>query len=225
MSSLGNKGLLKTKKTNTAKDRKDYKEYVVHAMQATFSLGKVQTLLVKGSYIPVKDPLHFVATHLSVTLDFLEDIISVKRTQRGYVPHLKPGSLDTHGLSVKYKNLITTNLHRRPLVDIKNKGLTMWAYRSRLGARMAMMLHLLINIRMQEGNHWSSDFLELSKEIVLLLPLSKNCETMVAVGVIYMTDANLAMFRQIDSSGNVAPPFLLSSNSGRRGAQSYDSNL
>jgi hypothetical protein len=90
---------------------------------------------------------------------------------------------------------------------------------------MAMILHLLTNIWMQEGNHWSSVFLEAVKDIVLLLPLSKKNETMVAVGVIYSTDKNESMFHQIDSSGKVAAPFVLSSIAGTRGVQLYDSQL
>jgi hypothetical protein len=91
---------------------------------------------------------------------------------------------------------------------------------------MAMILHLLTNIQIMEGNHWSTDFLEQAKEIVLLLvvPMTTKCETMVAVGIIYLTDKNTSMFHQIDSSGKVVAPFVLLAV-GTRGQQSYDNHL
>jgi hypothetical protein len=82
---------------------------------------------------------------------------------------------------------------------------------------MTMILHLLLNVWMMEQNHWSLDFLEYAKEIVLLLPMMDKCETMVAVGVIYLTDKNIAMLSQIDSSRNIAVPFIFGGCLYRRG--------
>jgi hypothetical protein len=53
-----------------------------------------------------------------------------------------------------------------------------------------MILYLFLNIGMVD---WSSDFLEHAKEIVLLLPMTDKCETMVCVGAIYLTDSNIAI--------------------------------
>jgi hypothetical protein len=227
MASLdNNKGLLKKKKgTITTKDRKDYDDYVPHAIRSNYSLDKAQTLLVKGYYIAVTNPLHFVATHLCVCTQDLENAIGVKRAtnRNGYIPFLRKGALDNVGLSAKYKEILMMDKHRRPLVDCRNTSVTKWSYRSRFGARMAMILHLLTNVRIMEGNHWSSDFLEQAKEIVLLLPMTTKCETMVAVGIIYLTDKNTSEFRQIDSSGKVVAPFVLSVV-GTRGRQSYDNH-
>jgi hypothetical protein len=96
------------------------------------------------------------------------------------------------------------------MIDYKQSHNNICAYGSRFGARMAMILHLLLNVRMMEGDHWSLQFLHRAKEIVLLLPMTKNNATMVAVGVMYLDRSNKAMFRQIDSKGKIEPPFVLS---------------
>jgi hypothetical protein len=78
MSSLENKELLKKKRDTTTKDQKDNDEYILYAIHSSnFSLDKAQTWLVKGYYIPVKNPLHFVATHLGVSTKLLVDAIRV----------------------------------------------------------------------------------------------------------------------------------------------------
>jgi hypothetical protein len=56
---------------------------------------------------------------------------------------------------------------------------------------------------------------------VLLLPMTEKKETMVAVGVIYLSSTNTAMCRQIDSSGKVGNPFVLSAVGTRR-MRSYE---
>jgi hypothetical protein len=220
MSSMENKGLLK-KKSLGAKEIKEYSEYVPSAIGPTFSLCRAQTLLVKGQYIPVRNPLHFVAAHLRVAMKVLTDSIKVRNSRRGYVPCIKEGALDTIGLSSKYKEISNIKHARRPLVDCINTSSNNLAYQSRFGARMAMILHLLLNVRMMEGNHWSSEFLEQAKEFVLLLPMTEKKETMVAVGVIYLSSTNTAMCRQIDSSGKVGNPFVLSAVGTRR-MRSYE---
>jgi hypothetical protein len=74
---MGNKGLLSKKKSTSEKDKKEYNECVPTVIAANFSLYRAQTLLVKGYYIPVKNPLHFVAAHLCVSTDLLSNSIKV----------------------------------------------------------------------------------------------------------------------------------------------------
>jgi hypothetical protein len=185
-------------------------------MASNFSLDDAQTLLNKGQYLSIKQPLHFAATHLGVPVSLLEDSIMVQRTQDGgYLPALKLGALDKVGLLVEYKGILEVANHRRPILDVKNLATNTFAYNNRFSARMAMVLHLLINVRLAEGDHWSWKFLEYAKEVVLMVPMTEKKETMVAIGVFYLDGKNHCMLRQIDSLGKILTPHVLSVNGGR----------
>lgn len=77
MASLANKGILSKKRPTSVNERKEYDACIPRSMASNFSLDDAQTLLNKGQYLSIKQPLHFAATHLGIPVSLLEDSIMV----------------------------------------------------------------------------------------------------------------------------------------------------
>jgi hypothetical protein len=81
---------------------------------------------------------------------------------------------------------------------------------------MALMLHLLINVRVVHRNHWTKGFLTDTKEFVLLIPGNREQTFGIAVAVVYRLHEKILMRQLHESSLDVDNPIrighLLESN-------------
>jgi hypothetical protein len=86
---------------------------------------------------------------------------------------------------------------RRPVYDLKQRTTIYnvelatseetWFYKTRSGAVISMLLHLLLNVQPRSGVSWSLKYLVDTKELILLVP-SGVAGTMEVVAVIFRQD-------------------------------------
>jgi hypothetical protein len=83
-------------------------------------------------------------------------------------------------------------------------------YRSQASAVMALLVHLLMNVRRRSGKSWTFPMLKHTKELVLVVPVSKNMTTLEVTCVLFRLDkpeGTTVMCRYFDEQGRPYPAF------------------
>lgn len=84
------------------------------------------------------------------------------------------------------------------------------SYRTHASSVMGLLVHLLMNVRRRTGKSWSFPLLKHTKELVLVVPVSKNMTTLEVVCVLFRHDNNKGtkvMCRYFDERGKPYPAF------------------
>ena len=90
------------------------------------------------------------------------------------------------------------------------------SYGSRTSAVMGLMIHLLMNVQRRTGRSWTFPLLKHSKELVLIVPVSKNLTTLEVVCILFRLDkkeGTTVLCRYFDKQGKSYPPFEVSIDS------------
>ena len=80
---------------------------------------------------------------------------------------------------------------------------------------MALLLHLLLNVRRKGGSSWTFRFLKHTKELVLVVPIAKNKTTMEAVGTLFREDnavGTKVLCRYFDRRGEALAAFQVATD-------------
>jgi hypothetical protein len=134
----------------------------------------------------------------------------------GWLSTLNPSIFQGIPLIHPFQQIANVNIPRRCAFDVKDNTSSHLSYHSREGSVMALLLHLLINIRLAHRNHWTKGFLTDTKEFVLLIPGNSDQTFGIAVAVVYRLDEKILMRQLHDSTLEVDRPIrighLLESN-------------
>ena len=101
------------------------------------------------------------------------------------------------------------DVSRRPVVDVKNSSVDGWSYKSKNGAILALFVHCILNVHLRHGNHWAIEYLQDTKEVVLLLPVTRALDTAAAVGTFYRGSDENIRFRQITQRCEIMSPIII----------------
>jgi hypothetical protein len=94
---------------------------------------------------------------------------------------------DKTGKSHRIKQLDQISGGRCPIFDqVDNEDCL--AYGSKSTAVMALLLHLLFNVRRKGGSSWTFRKLKNTKELVVVVPITKNMTTLEVVGTVFRAD-------------------------------------
>jgi hypothetical protein len=173
------------------------------------AVGDVQNLLSKNRTLPITNPLEFVANQFNVTKQELRDSITVSHIQGGYLPRVDPSLFDSKRF-VSPKQINDIKVDRRPVFDRAEEGIeTCWRYKTESGARMAALVHLLMNTKTRNGPSWTLRYLLDTKEVLLLIPASVDCGTMRVIATVYRKEKRIGtkvLCRYFDYQSQALPP-------------------
>jgi hypothetical protein len=74
---------------------------------------------------------------------------------------------------------------------------------------MALLLHLLINVRVAHKNHWTKGFLTDMKEFVLLIPGNSQQNSAIAVSVVIQLKEKIVLRQFHESTLEVDQPVCI----------------
>ena len=136
--------------------------------------------------------------------------ITVRVKGNGYVAELADSVFTEVKLDAHFLQIDKVRLNRRPIIDVMNSTDGGWNYRSRNGAVLALFLHCIMNLHLRHSDHWSMEYLKNAKEVLLLLPVTREQDTSAAVCVFYRGGAdNRIWLRQITNHSKVLPPLVI----------------
>jgi hypothetical protein len=84
------------------------------------------------------------------------------------------------------------------------------SYRTSAHAVVALLLHLLVNVRRKGGSSWTYRKLKHTKELVLVVPIAKNNTTMEVVGTLFRAGKAVGtkvLCRYFDGNGEALAAF------------------
>jgi hypothetical protein len=84
------------------------------------------------------------------------------------------------------------------------------SYKSKSEAVLSLLLHLLFNLKWKGHSSWAFNYLEQTKELVLVMPIAKNQTICEVVGTLFCNGKRRGMriyCHYFDATGNVCPPF------------------
>jgi hypothetical protein len=113
-------------------------------------------------------------------------------------------------VDVRFLQVHEIGIDRRPVIDVVDSMDSGWSYKSKNGAYLALFLHCICNLHLRHKDHWSIDYLKVSKELLLVLPLTPEKDTGAVVGVFYRNtvDDRIHM-RQIGDKCEILPPMVI----------------
>ena len=77
---------------------------------------------------------------------------------------------------------------RLPVFGLIQQSQYSFAYKSKSVAVMSLLLHLLFNIRRREHSSWTFNYLEQTRELVLIMPVAKKQITCEVVGTLFRNE-------------------------------------
>jgi hypothetical protein len=138
------------------------------------------------------------------------ELITIRSKGKGYIATLDDSAFTNVRLDVEFKQLSDVGVNRRPVIDILNATTDDWSYRSRNGAILALFMHSIMNLHLRMCEHWSIDYLLNTKELLILLPVTREQDTAAVVGAMYRSDDDDRIrIRQITSRCEVLPPMVV----------------
>ncbi len=177
----------------TAKSR--LKTEVILAHSEDFYFTNVQTLLNKNRSVFVGDPIGLIIQSFGLNQQFFIDSIETNRAADdvGWLLTLKREIFRDIPLLHKYRQPHKVDISRRLCFDLVSNDSGYTAYGSSDGSVMALLLHILMNVRVAHKNHWTHPFLKDTKEFVMLIPGNKEHTFAIAVGVVMRLDEKIVM--------------------------------
>jgi hypothetical protein len=181
-------------KTGTAAQTRLKGEHIL-ALDEDFMFQNVQTLLNKNRSVFLQDPIGLIVKSFGLNRHCFCDSIRTRRSVEGsgWLSTLNPGVFRGIPLMHPYRQPHQVDISRRSCFDLSANGPGVIAYKTRDGSVMALLLHLLMNVRVAHKNHWTREFLTDTKELVMLLPGNSEHNFAVAVGIIMRIDEKIVM--------------------------------
>jgi hypothetical protein len=196
-------------KTTSTQIRAMEKESV-HFDSASVDFSTAQILLNSNKYLHVSDPVGELAKYLRWSKSEMIELITIRSKGKGYIATLDDSAFTNVRLDVEFKQLSDVGVNRRPVIDILNATTDDWSYRSRNGAILALFMHSIMNLHLRMCEHWSIDYLLNTKELLILLPVTREQDTAAVVGAMYRSDDDDRIrIRQITSRCEVLPPMVV----------------
>jgi hypothetical protein len=176
-----------------------------------FTYMQTQTLLNKNRSFFIPDPIGFIVQSFGLNRQCFSDSIRTRRSTdgQGWLSTLHPSVFKNVSLVHPFQQLHQVEVARRSTFDVKFNTPSNVCYRSRSGSIMALLLHLLINVRVVHKNHWTKGCLTNTKEFVLLIPGNSEQNFAIAVGVILRLDEKIVMRQFVESSLVVEKPIRI----------------
>jgi hypothetical protein len=193
----------------TVKQRETLMHEKVISHQYRIEIKEIQTLLSKNKTLALTKPLESVAAYFALSPDKLRGAIQVVETEEGFVPIIRMDDLDPMKSFHKFKQVSDTLSCRRPIFDLKMDA-GEWCYKSRSGAVISLLLHMLMNLRKKDNVNWMLQYLQHTKEILILVPVADNLGTMQVVATIFRTKKirGAPVYCRFFNSLNVALPWF-----------------
>jgi hypothetical protein len=199
-------------KKKTVPQKKALDDEQVLANEETMSVEAIQTLLTKNRSLAITDPLGFAADYCQLSRDVLKSAIMVSECASGFSAVINTSVFD-YLIFRNIRQISDMKPERRPVYDLKQRTTIYnvelatseetWFYKTRSGAVISMLLHLLLNVQPRSGVSWSLKYLVDTKELILLVP-SGVAGTMEVVGVIFRQDnkkGTKVLSRLFDTTG------------------------
>ena len=166
-----------------------------------FSFSVVQTMLNRNKSVFLADPIGLIVDTFGLNRSCFVDSIRTTRSSdgTGWLSRLNPGIFKNIPLIHPFRQMSEVNIPRRCTFEVKENTELNLSYHSREGSVMALLLHLLMNVRLAHRNHWTKGYLTDTKEFVLLIPGNIDQTFGIAVAVVYRLDEKILM-RQLHSS-------------------------
>jgi hypothetical protein len=196
-------------KTTPTQIRSMEKE-VVHFDSVSVDYSKTQVLLNSNKYLLVTDPVGELAKYLRWTKPEMIKLIRQRSNGDGYIAELDESTFSKVRLDVGFKQILEVSINRRPVIDLLNSTTDNWSYRSRNGAILALFVHCITNLHLRMCEHWSIDYLLNTKELLILLPVTREQDTASVIGALYRSaDDDRIRIRQITTRCEVLPPMVV----------------
>ena len=193
----------------TSKSEKKIEKEPFHSILSTFDIHQVQVLLNKNLYFALREPIVFVSDYLGVDSQQLLEAMRLDETaDGGWIATVSQPLMDSLNLQSPYVGILETEeCHRLPLFGIKSQTRTSWSYKTKIGACGSLLMHLLFNTRMTFKLHWTKPLLENTKELAILLPITRTFERTVLVCVIYREEGYVKVKQFQELNCKVMLPF------------------
>jgi hypothetical protein len=192
------------KKKLSPSQQKLLRDETVFSMAHDVTSKQVQVLLNKNRSLVID--VDFVASVFKVDPPALRRAIRVDKVGDGYGACIDV-SIFQRVRVLKYqvrqvKQMDAVKRARCPLLDrlVGDECL----YCSKAKAVMGLLIHLLMNVRRRTGKSWTFPMLKHSKELVLVVPVSKNMTTLVRIS---NYEGTKVMCRYFDERGKAYPAF------------------
>jgi hypothetical protein len=182
------------------KSAKTVREEKMISTKEIIKISDIQSLLTKNRSLAIERPVEFVARIFQIAPTTFTKAIKVTRSSDGdtcgFYAEIDTSIFDK--LQVKTVGQISdARTGRRPIyqyvgaVDITDLevGSTkqIYLYKSEAAAILCLMFHLLTNVHRRDGHSWSFDYLQNTKELILLVPYSECFGTMDVVATLFRT--------------------------------------
>jgi hypothetical protein len=201
--------LFNVKPKTTITQISDLEKEKVHFASNDVDFNAVQVLLNSNKYLFLEDPIDELSRYLRISRSSFIECIDVRKKGSGFLPFLDVAAFDDVRLDSRFSQLSEVDISRRPVVDINNSSADGWSYKSKNGAVLALFVHCISNVHLRHGNHWAIEYLQDTKEVVLLLPITKGLDTAAAVGTFFRTCDENIRFRQITNRCEVLSPIIV----------------
>jgi hypothetical protein len=198
------------KKKLSVSQQKILRDETVFSTAADIGSKEVQVLLNKNRTLVID--VEFVAAIFKIEPSTLRRAIHVNQVDKGYEACIDESIFQRVRLlrcqvsHVKQMNQVKRA--RWPMLD-RLVG-DQCSYRTHASSVMGLLVHLLMNVRRRTGKSWSFPLLKHTKELVLVVPVSKNMTTLEVVCVLFRHDNNKGtkvMCRYFDERGKPYPAF------------------
>ena len=199
------------KKKTTVGQQKQLTEETIFSMDCIVTSKNVQTLLNKNQSLIVD--IAFVSAVFKIEPSSLRSSIRVESVGQGYSAYVDQSVFE----KVKSPISGTTGPPNRPgkklssTTALKLPG-NVAAYNSKSSAVMALLLHLLTNVKRKTGKSWTFASLKNMKELVLMVPVSRNNTTMQVTATLFRqeySDGVKVMRHYLSCNGKAEPAFIV----------------
>ena len=181
------------KSGTAARTRLKGETVLAHAEE--FEFKNVQTLLNKNQSVFIQDPVGLIVKSFGLNRHCFSDSIRTTRSfdGKGWLLTLNPAVFRGIPLMHPFRQPHQVDVSRRSCFDLTDNVTGTISYKSKDGSVMALLLHLLTNVRVAHKNHWTRGFLTDTKEFVLLIPGNSGHNFAIAVGIIMRLDEKIVM--------------------------------
>jgi hypothetical protein len=188
-------------------ERKKMESEPVVSIQDEIDSKDIQVLMNKNRSIVLD--IEFVAGVFYLDPKKLVSAIRVEQSGIGFLACIDQDIFAGCKLR-KIKQLDQVREERVPAFD-RLQG-DVLAYGSKGTAVVSLLLHLLMNLTKKNGSSWSFRVLQNAKELVLIVPVSRNKTTYEVVGTLFRNDAELGTkvyCRFFNKLGKTLPAFAV----------------
>jgi len=210
--SFKNKEFTVCEKTSTTSRSRLESESLV-AQEEDFSYLRVQTLLNKNRTVYLEDPLGIIVENFGLNRQCLGDSIRTTKSDdgRGWLSLINRRIFNGVPLEHPFVQVHRVDKARQPNFEANSNlsaGFNL-SYKTKDGSAMALLLHLLFNVRVAYKNHWAMAFLKQTKEFVLLIPGNGDKTYARAIGVVVRVDEKIVLRQFSENSNEVEPPIRI----------------